>query len=258
MTKGYLQKKGGKYYAMMSWYDGSGDRHFQSVGLQISTDRNARKAEKALADLEKVFDPRNVEKTNAALIAMGLKPVKAKAGENGYLAASDDHSEYGMTPHMLFGDYVKWWASEMRPSIALSTYSGYYYQSNRMIAPWFNGKGIRLESITAEDIQAFYREEGQHVSPSTIRHLHALIRKSIDFAFKRDIVKSNPCWKVTLPKMERFIGDYYNIDETQKLLQEVKGTKLEFAVIMSKEEAAKKLGVSRMTLYRRLKEKPKR
>ena len=41
MTKGYLQKKGGKYYAMMSWYDGSGDRHFQSVGLQISTDRNA-------------------------------------------------------------------------------------------------------------------------------------------------------------------------------------------------------------------------
>ena len=100
MTKGYLQKKGGKYYAMMSWYDGSGDRHFQSVGLQISTDRNARKAEKALADLEKVFDPRNVEKTNAALIAMGLKPVKAKAGENGYLAASDDHSEYGMTPHM--------------------------------------------------------------------------------------------------------------------------------------------------------------
>jgi integrase len=234
MTKGYLQKKGGKYYAMMSWYDGSGDRHFQSVGLQISTDRNARKAEKALADLEKVFDPRNVEKTNAALIAMGLKPVKAKAGENGYLAASDDHSEYGMTPHMLFGDYVKWWASEMRPSIALSTYSGYYYQSNRMIAPWFNGKGIRLESITAEDIQAFYREEGQHVSPSTIRHLHALIRKSIDHAFrKRDIVKSNPCWKVTLPKMERFIGDYYNIDETQKLLQEVKGTKLEFAIIMA-------------------------
>jgi len=233
MTKGYLQKKGGKYYAMMSWYDGSGERHFQSVGLQISTDRNARKAEKALADLEKVFDPRNVEKTNAALIAMGLKPVKAKAGENGYLVASEDHSEYGMTPHMLFGDYVKWWVSEMRPSIALSTYSDYFYQSNRVIAPWFNEKGIRLENVTAEDIQAFYREQGEHVSPNTIRHYHVLIQKSIDFAYKRDMVKANPCWKVTLPKMERFIGSYYNIDETQKLLKEVKDNKLEFAVIMA-------------------------
>jgi integrase len=33
--------------------------------------------------------------------------------------------------------------------------------------------------------------------------------------------------------MERFIGSYYNIEETQKLLQEVKGSKLEFAVIMA-------------------------
>jgi len=126
-----------------------------------------------------------------------------------------------------------WWVSEMRPSIALSTYSGYFYQSDRAIAPWFDSKGIRLESVSAEDIQAFYREEEKRVSPSTIRHLHALIHKSIDFAFKRDIVKSNPCWKVTLPKMERFIGSYYNIEETQKLLQEVKGSKLEFAVIMA-------------------------
>jgi hypothetical protein len=151
MTNGYLIVKRGKYYAIMSWYDGEGKRHYQSIGLGIDHYHNERRARSALEAIQKAFDPKNVEKTNAALLAMGLKAIKSKPGENGYLAASEGHSEYGMTPHMLFGDYVKWWVSEMRPTVALSTYSGYFYQSDRVIAPWFNGKGIRLESITVID-----------------------------------------------------------------------------------------------------------
>jgi hypothetical protein len=152
MTSGHLRAKGGKYYAVMSWYGDDNKRRYQWVGLEIEDAHNARKAEKALRELEKVFDPRNIERTNAALVAMGLKPIRAKAGENGYAAEGEAHSEYGMTAGMLFGDYVQWWVSEMKPSIALSTYSGYSYQAKKFIAPWFNDHGIRLGTIGAEDI----------------------------------------------------------------------------------------------------------
>jgi integrase len=233
MTSGHLRTKGGKYYAVMSWYGDDKKRHYQWVGLEIEDAHNARKAEARLKEVEKVFNPKNVGKTNAALLALGLKEVKMDQAENGYVDKGDGHSEYGMTPHMLFGTFVEWWVSEARPTIALSTYSGYYYQANRVIGPWFDSKGIRLESVSAEDIQAFYREEEKKVSPNTIRHFHALIRKGLDHAYRNDVIAHNPCDKVTLPKMERFIGGYYNVDEVQRLFKEAEGNKLEFAILMA-------------------------
>jgi integrase len=235
MTSGFLSAKGGKYYAVMNWYGPDGRQHFAWLSLGLETYHNERRAEQLLEEVKNAFDPKRLGRTNAALSALGLKPItgrRAKAIE-GTAAPEEGHSEEGMTPLMNFGDAVEWWVEEIRPSVALSTYSGYREQAHQSVAPWFRKRGITLGALGPGDIQAFYREKGASVSANTIKHFHAIIKETLDFAYRRDLIPENPIWKVTLPKAEPFIGSFYNLDELRALFLAARGTKLEFAVLMA-------------------------
>ena len=68
-----------------------------------------------------------------------------------------------------------------------------------------------------------------------VRHdlYHAYIREALQFAYKDGLVASNEADKVRLPKIEPYIGDYYNSEELKELFRIVRGTKIEFPVIMA-------------------------
>lgn len=137
------------------------------------------------------------------------------------------------TKDQLFGDYIYQWNEDNKKSLQATTYGGYKSQIIRSIQPYFNSHGITLQSITSEDIRLYYKILGRNVSVSTVRRYHANIRKCLQEAFEDGKISMNPADRVKLPKGDTFVGDYYNKDEFVKLLEMVKGTKLEFPVFIA-------------------------
>ena len=58
---------------------------------------------------------------------------------------------------VLFGDYIYQWNEDNKNSLQATTYDGYKSQIIRSIQPYFNARGITLQSITADDIRLYYK-----------------------------------------------------------------------------------------------------
>ncbi|NMA25370.1 MAG: site-specific integrase, partial [Clostridiales bacterium] len=81
-------------------------------------------------------------------------------------------------------------------------------------------------------IQDFYQLELMRVSANTVIHYHANIRKSLQHAFKLGLIDVNPADRVDRPRKEKFVGSVYDERELKNLLNIVKGTAIEMAVIL--------------------------
>ena len=51
-----------------------------------------------------------------------------------------------------------------------------------------------------------------NLTANTVIHHHAIIRKCLDYAFKMNIIVSNPADKVQRPKKAQFIGGFYKFE----------------------------------------------
>lgn len=89
---------------------------------------------------------------------------------------------------------------------------------------------IRLTPVNTEKeldmllahIQSFYLHELKSVSASTVIHEHANIHKALKYAVKMDLIPFNPADKVERPKKQKYIADYYRLDELEKLFEVTK------------------------------------
>ncbi len=80
-------------------------------------------------------------------------------------------------------------------------------------------------------IQDFYLKELERVSASSVIHYHANIHKALKYAVKLDLISSNPADKIERPKKERFMANFYDADEVNRLFEISKGTKLEIPIL---------------------------
>ena len=89
--------------------------------------------------------------------------------------------------------------------------------------------------MTPRHIQAFcsYEIEELGIKPSTVLHHHANIRKALQYAYKTDLIPSNPADKVQRPKKNACEANPYNSEELEQLFELVKGTQLELGVLFA-------------------------
>lgn len=213
MVAGRLQEKNGYFYIVLSYKDSSGKRKEPWFKTGLKVKGNKRLAEQMLLEY----------RTNFNTITGRLK---------------SQEKEEQKSP-LLFGDYISSWLEKRKHEISPTTYVGYHYSINKIIKPYFNEKGILLESITPADIEQFYRntmsgdEYHQGVTGKTAIHYHAYIRKCLQDAFKEGLISYNPADLAKRPIAEEYIANYYNIDEIKTMLKAVKGTPIEFACHMA-------------------------
>ena len=136
-----------------------------------------------------------------------------------------------VTGGVLFADYIEQWLEVAKPTIAVATYASYCSMVKRVIAPYFRERRITLQGLTPKDIQDFYLEKLKTVSASSVIHYHANIHRALKHAVKLDLIPTNPADKVDRPKKDRFIGNFYDAEEVNKLFEVSKGTKLEFPIL---------------------------
>lgn len=198
MVAGHLQEKKGLFYMVLSYPDASGKRKTKWLPTGLPVKGNKKKAEAMLMETRKAFVPEH-------------KPLK------------DD---------MLFTDFMLQWLEIVKPTIALTTYASYSVMAKGVVIPHFKKKNIMLSELKPTDIQAFYMEQLKRVKASTVIHYHVIIHKSLKYAVKIDLIDSNPADKVERPKMERFVGSFYDSSEVEKLFEVAKGTLLEIPIFL--------------------------
>ncbi len=133
-----------------------------------------------------------------------------------------------------FVDFMKNWLKTIKPTIELNTYESYEQMVNCRITNYFTTHKITLKELEPIHIQDFYSymlNEG--LSGNTVVHYHAVIHKALDYAFKMNMVLSNVADKVQRPKIEQFIGKFYNENELNTLFEISKGDPLELVIFVT-------------------------
>lgn len=193
MIAGHLQIKNDNYYMVLNYTDANGKRRQPWIPTGLPAKGNKRRAEKLLLDTRQSFVP----------------PVVSKENED-------------ISSDMLFADYMELWLEIIRSSVEKTTFSSYTQMVKGKIAPYFRNTGLTLDGIQAKHIQSFYLHELKTVSPGTVIHYHANIHKALKYAVKMDLIPFNPADKVERPKKQKYIADYYRLEELEQLFEATK------------------------------------
>ena len=96
---------------------------------------------------------------------------------------------------------------------------------------------LRLDKITSRDIQKFVNDlavngrniqTGKPLSRKTVIHHLSLISSIFSYAVKMDMLSTNPCTKVTVPKGEKKEKSIYTIDEVKQLFELLEAAPLKY------------------------------
>lgn len=206
-----LVVRNGIYQAVLEYYDENGKRQqpWRSTGLKERGNKKQAmaKAEEIRANLE--------------------KELKLKALNN--LKSNNNLSD------ILFIEYLFYWLEIIKCNVEASTFTSYRQIANNHIKKYFTKNPIKLVDLSVVHIQTFYNElmTKYNLSANTVIHHHALIRKCLDYAFKMDIIPSNPADKIQRPKIEQFISSFYTESELNTLFEKSKNDPLELIILVT-------------------------
>lgn len=201
MVSGTLSIKKGYYYVVLSWTDVNGQRHRKWISTGLPQKGNKRRAEDELVRLRSTFEPPTVVQE--------------------------------LSSDMLFSDYLEQWLDIVKVRVKITTFSSYQDMVQNTIAPYFEKKSIRLRELEARHIQQFYSEKLKTVTPNSVIHYHAVIHQALKYAMKTDMVPQNVAMKVDRPRKNSYQPTFLDATEMQKLLEIVKGTRLELPVLVA-------------------------
>lgn len=130
-------------------------------------------------------------------------------------------------------DLMRRWIDTKRGEIRENTMIAYEYQIEHIIQ-YFSDYPVLVSELDVSDLNRFYQFESREgLSGKTIREHHANIKQALDYAVELKLIQTNPADVAKLPKKERYQASFLSLEETQSLLQSVKGCTLEVPVYLA-------------------------
>ena len=198
MVAGHLQEKKGYYYIVLNYQDLENNRKVKWIPTNLPVKGNKKRAEQMLWEAREKFKP----------------PVERGS----------------MHTDMLFTEYLEEWLKIAKGSVRPVTLASYASMVKFPIKPYFEQRGITLGDLKPVHIQKFYADQLERVKANSVTHYHAVIHRALKYAVKVELLNANPSDRVELPKKEKFLSDYYDAEEINRLFSLVEGTELELPV----------------------------
>lgn len=211
MITGSLQKKNGYYYAALN-IKVDGKRKLKWVPMHLPVEgTSARKVKKEFEAIQRAVEIELEEQQEAAM----REAIRQQNPE----------------AEMQFTDYMAQWLEESRPTLAAATYRSYSQLINARIKPYFSDLGVTVRELNHKHIDAFYASIlAENCTTNTVIHYHALMRKALQTAVKREIIVKNPVDQANKPKKNAFHGSFYSEEEMMTLFDVVAEDPLEVPV----------------------------
>ena len=204
-----LQIKNDIYQVVLSYKDDKGKRKQKWFSTKLRTRGNKKQAMAIAEELRADFEKK---------LNMNITEINKQISNT----------------NILFIDFIKNWLEIVRQNIEPSTYTSYNQLISARMTKYFTDNPIKLVNMTPIIIQNYYTHLlAQGLSGNTVIHHHALIRKSLDYAYKMNIIDSNPADKVQRPKKEQYIGSFYNESELNTLFEKSKGDPMELIILVA-------------------------
>jgi len=159
---------------------------------------------------------------------------KAEAELNRLIGEYEQHAEEAESVNhesILLADYLQSWLQMVKPTIASATYQSYRNMIDARLDRYFRKLGVTLEGVTASQIQELYQlilDEGY--TANTVIHYHAVLRKALQNAVKKELIPRNPADSVDKPKKNHYQAAHYTEEEMLELFKVVVGDPLELAI----------------------------
>lgn len=202
MTSGHLQLKHGYWYAVLNLKDKTGKRKTKWIATHLPEKGNKRRAEEILLTLRREYT--------------GLDSIRRNS-------RGIDFDEYMMS-----------WLKNMEDKVAPTTFISYKNIVQNSICPYFRERGILLYDLKPIHIEEYYEEMLERdISNNTVIRHHANIHKALKEAYRKELIPSNLADQINRPKAEDFISHPYSLEESNRLLEIIKGEKLELVVILA-------------------------
>ncbi len=232
MIAGHLQEKKGLFYMVLNCKDENGRRKPKWIPTGLKVKGNKKKAEILLLETRRNFVEVNEQAEEEPNKEVSSEEVGAVKAVEPILETGETDTAVDQT---FFADYMLEWLETVKPSIELITYISYSNAVKVRIVPYFRKKGITLQELKPHHIQDFYNHALNEwgIKANTVIHYHANIRSALQQAYITERITSNPADKIIRPKKEVFVGSSYSASEVNQLLEVVKGTKIELAIILA-------------------------
>lgn len=201
MIAGHLTAKNGRWYMVIETRTDVGIRKPKWMATGLKVKGNKKKAEEMLYEKKLEYSLNHSARKNAAGI--------------------------------FFDEYLQQWLYSRKGEIAQATYDSYEFIIQRQIAPYFKEqeRKVLLSDLKPIHISNYYQHMmAKGLSPNTVARHHANIHKSLEDAVFHELLPFNPARNVRLPRKSGYTTNPYSTDECNKLLEVVKGAKLELIV----------------------------
>ena len=172
-----------------------------------------------------------INKSTGIKVARGNKHLaEEKARE---IVAEYEDIKYSDFCNMTLDHYMWDYLQRHKPQLSNTTYDNYVSMYNRHIKPYFSKLKLSLKKIKPMHIIAYINAKLNEVKANTVIKHFRLISQCMKDAAVNDVIKSNPCEKVTSPKMTKPEHDWYNEDELKSLVSIARDEVLNVPIMLS-------------------------
>lgn len=139
-----------------------------------------------------------------------------------------EQGSFVLPAHDTLKDYLNYWISQREENLSPTTVYGYKIIINNHLVPSMGA--VQLKDLKPLMLNEYYSEKLKTLSGRTVLHHHRMLRKALQDAVGWQLIKSNPCDAVEPPKATKYKAEVLDIDEIRKLINALKGHKLEVPV----------------------------
>lgn len=129
-------------------------------------------------------------------------------------------------------DWMEEWMRLYLPNIAETTRAGYEERIKTRLAPYLGN--YPLNTLRTASIQGWVNtlSQDEHLAPKTVKNVYLNLKAALDKAVVLNMLPSNPCTGVVLPKPVKYQAQVYNNTEIAQMLNAAQGTDIYLLVAL--------------------------